>query len=151
MSTFQDDLDPKTVYIQSAGLDKHYHGGERHAMLFWDVSRPEMFAIEVSKMVHLTGAYGGWTLSIETKRRGADYRQKNEIRALGVFTRGQRDRILTHARSVEFMPWSRVNSCRTWMRDLLKRIVEDRYLPLSREQFDYFDRKVPLLRRVREI
>lgn len=109
-----------------------------------------MPGFEVSKMVHLTGSYGDWSLTIECKSRHPDYRRKNEVKALGVFSRAQRDRILTKAREVPFEAWSRVNSCRTFLRDLLKLMVEDQYLPFTRAQFDVLDAAVPLLRRRRE-
>ncbi|KZV77288.1 hypothetical protein PENSPDRAFT_621678 [Peniophora sp. CONT] len=148
--TFRDNMDDKVVYLQSAGRDADYRGGERHAFLFWDMSKPNMPGLEVQRMVHLTGAYGDWAMAIETKRRRPDYKVKNEVRALGMFTRAQRDRILMHARTVDFEPRSRVNSCRTWLRDLLKLLVGDAYLPFTRAQFDVLDAAVPLLRRVRE-
>ncbi|VDC04939.1 unnamed protein product [Peniophora sp. CBMAI 1063] len=149
---FRDDVDNKIVYLQSAGLDSEYRAGkERHAFLFWDVSKPEIPGYEVSKMVHLTGSYGKWALSIECKRRHSDYRQKNQIRALGTFSRAQRDRILTHARDVRFDKHSRVNSCRTFLRDLLVLMVEDAYLPVTQGQLDALHTAVPLLYRVAEL
>lgn len=142
-------MESKVVYIQSAGRDADFHDGERHLLIFWDVSKRDLPGFEVARIVHLTvGAHGVWELTIEAKRRYAEDWDGNEIWPLGRFTRAQRDRLLTHAREAVFDPRSRVNPCRTWMRDLLKLMVNDEIdKTLTRAQFDALDVSIPLRRR----
>ncbi|KAI0079415.1 hypothetical protein K474DRAFT_1673436 [Panus rudis PR-1116 ss-1] len=121
---YPDDNSSKEVFLQAAGLE-HAGDGDRHVLLRW------INAVDI------------------VKKQSIQSRQSNTFYSLGTFTRAQRDQIIALAKAVKYDKKSRVNSCRTWTRDLLEAMVNAGLI--SQAKFDEIDQGVPLKKRVPEL
>ncbi|KAA1470929.1 hypothetical protein DENSPDRAFT_80744 [Dentipellis sp. KUC8613] len=141
VSVYPDNQDTKEVFLQAAGT--HYSGSERHVLLYWTnyIKKP-MIVAHITQLLGIPGAYH-W----ENAATLQDYDTflHHDTYSLGEYSRAQRDRIIELAEHLDFVPTSTVNSCRTWMRDLLDAMVKDPDVALDPDIFSMIDEEVPLL------
>lgn len=150
---FPDNMRSKEVFIEATGLSYAGYGG-RHAMILWnngDYREANGDTSPVYQLVQLSQRNDSsyYFTSFESRRRSVNSAHLNYRVSLGFFTRAQRDRIIELAGQVRFHPYSRVNGCRAWLRDLLVLMVQERMV--FTDTFDDLDKDVPLVLRQREI
>ncbi|KAJ6609387.1 hypothetical protein B0H10DRAFT_482449 [Mycena sp. CBHHK59/15] len=119
--------------------------GDRHVLICW-VNGTDAEGISYIQTVQLLGGPGNYNFFTPSVVRQQD--APSETFALGDFTRAERDKLIELARVVKYVRTSRVNSCRTWTRDLLTAMVEEGLL--VRRRFEEIDQAVPLKRRLPE-
>ena len=138
----------KTVTLQAAGIT--YTGiGDRHVLIHW-ANSADGADPTVMQILQLSGGVGSYRFFHPyAEVQSPKARETNTSYVLGDYTRAQRDRIIALATAVKYDKRSRVNSCRTWTRDLLEAMVGEGLL--SQERFEEMDEGVPLRRRVAEV
>ncbi|KAI0628603.1 hypothetical protein C8Q77DRAFT_1067737 [Trametes polyzona] len=143
---YPDDDSAKELSLQAAGLTAA-NPDDRHVLIRW--TNAVVDEQRYTQILHLTGGPGNYAFSTpQVKMQSAQSLQQNEIFALGTYTRAQRDEIVALAKAVAFVKTSTVNNCQTWMRDLLAAMVQHGLL--KQEQFEQYDKAVPLKARVPE-
>ncbi|KAI0032368.1 hypothetical protein K488DRAFT_85911 [Vararia minispora EC-137] len=142
---FPDNDRPKDVFVQANGKTS---GASRHVSLFW-VNRDDgrLFIVQVLQLVGIPGKYHWENAARMRSRRSAGTQEVNDIYALGMFSRVQRDRIISLASQVRFESASTVNNCQVWLRDLLEAMMRDPDVALPQSTFDELDRGISLLKR----
>ena len=144
---YPDNDETKEVFLEADGLGIS-ESDDRHVLLHWRNGNDERGTRYV-QIIHLTGGPGNYQfLPEQVKAQSHASLERNTLYNLGSYSRAQRDQIAALAKAVEFSRKSRVNSCRTWMRDLLLEMVNNNLLAL--EKFDQVDKEVPLKKRVPE-
>jgi hypothetical protein len=145
---YPDNDETKEIFLQADGLEIS-DPEDRHVLLHWVNGNDDETGSRYMQIVHLTGGPGNYHFHPEqVKKHSDDSLEKNTSYNLGCYGRAQRDQVLKLAKAVGFNPKSRVNSCRTWTRDLLLEMVNNDLLPL--ETFNLVDKGVPLKERVPE-
>ena len=143
---YPDDDSTKEVDLQADGLV--VNPVDRHVLLRWINGTDEEGRV-YAQITHLTGGPGNYSFHTpQVKLHSQASRAANTHYPLGQYTRAQRDQIIAIAKAINFDRRSRVNNCRTWMRDLLETMVGADLL--SRAEFDKIDVSVPLVQRVAE-
>ena len=143
---YPDDDSMKEVVLEADGLVA-LNPDDRHVLLRWTNAIAD--GNRYTQIIHLTGGPGNYNFyTPQVKIHSKQSLQANAIYELGEYTCPQRDQIIALARAVSFSRWSRVNSCRTWMRDLLEAMVGANLL--SKTEFDKIDVDIPLKKRVAE-
>ncbi|PIL34491.1 hypothetical protein GSI_03268 [Ganoderma sinense ZZ0214-1] len=143
---FPDDESVKLIELQAAGLYPPV-AGDRHVLLRWFNGMEGSHTY--TQVIHLTGGPGNYAfLTPSIKRHSEESRRLNTFYPLGLYTRAQRDQIISLASSIRFNRRSTVNDCLVWMRDLLEAMVAVGLL--HKATFDVLDAQIPLKKRVRE-
>ncbi|THU96139.1 hypothetical protein K435DRAFT_755135 [Dendrothele bispora CBS 962.96] len=144
---YPDNQELKTVYFQAEGLS--YTGGDRHVLLWW-YNDFQPGSAPVIQIVQLTGQGGNYQYYAPVANtRDLQTLMKRHLQVeLGMYSRADRDKILTLADSVVFSKSSVTNGCRVWTRDLLSAMVSSGLLDLS--IFRQIVEQVPLPERVAE-
>jgi len=143
---YPDDDSIKEVVLEADGLVV-VNPDDRHVLLRWTNGVED--ENHYTQIIHLTGGPGNYGFYIpQVKVHSEQSLQANTTYELGRYTRAQRDQTIALAKAVHFSKGSRVNSCRTWMRDLLEAMVGANLL--SKAEFDKIDTDVPLKKRVAE-
>ena len=144
---YPDDNSTKKVELQADGLVTA-HTGDRHVLLRW-TNGTDTEGRVYAQIIHLSGGPGNYNFHTpQVKMHSEALMGADTYYLLGQYTRVQRDQILALAKAVDFDRRSRVNNCRTWMRDLLEAMVGAGLLPKA--EFDKIDVDVPLIKRVAE-
>ena len=144
---YPDDNSTKEVELQADGLVTAYTG-DRHVLLRWTNGTDAEGRVYV-QIIHLSGGPGNYNFHTpQVKVHSEASRGANACYPLGQYTRAQRDQIIALAKAGDFDRRSRVNNCRTWMRDLLEAMVGANIL--SKAESDKIDVDVPLIKRVAE-
>ncbi|KZT01454.1 uncharacterized protein LAESUDRAFT_707385 [Laetiporus sulphureus 93-53] len=145
---YPDDDSTKEVVLQADGL-QHAGTGDRHVLMRW-LNKMDGDGAHITQIVQLTGGPGNYNFFTPVvKKQSENSRNSNTFYSLGQYTRVQRDQIITLAKAVQYDKRSRVNSCRTWTRDLLEAMVKAGLL--SQTKFEEIDTGVPLRKRVPEL
>ena len=145
---YPDDNSTKEVELQADGLVTAYTG-DRHVLLRWINGADAEQRVYYAQIIHLSGGPGNYNFHTpQVKIHSEASRGADTCYPLGQYTRAQRDQIVLLAKAVGFERRSRVNNCRTWMRDLLEAMVGANLL--SNSEFDKIDADVPLIKRVAE-
>lgn len=147
-ATHPDDDRVKMVALRAAGTA--YTGiGDRHVLIHW-VNSADDANTAVVQILQLSGGVGSYRFFHPyAEVQSTKAKEGNTFYVLGEYTRAQRDRIIALATAVKYDKRSRVNSCRTWTRDLLEEMVKEDLL--SQERFEEIDEGVPLRRRAAEV
>ena len=146
--TYPDDERVKTVSLRAAGAS--YSGiGDRHVLIQWSNSTSDADP-EPTQILQLSGGVGSYSFFHPyAEMHSSAVTESNTFYVLGDYTREQRDKIIALATAIKYDRRSRVNSCRTWTRDLLEAMVQEGML--TRQVFERIDEDVPLRRRVPEV
>jgi hypothetical protein len=146
---YPDDDTTKPIVLQAEGLETATIG-DRHVLLRWMNFADDNAGIYASQVLQLTGGPGSYAFNHPSvKLQSKNSFIMNKFYTLGNFTRAQRNRIVDIARSLDFDMKTRVNSCRTWTRMLLVRMIAEGLL--AQEVFEVIDREVPLREPLPEI
>ena len=144
---YPDDNSVKEITLEADGLVAA-NPDDRHVLLHW-VNGTDVEGCRYTQTVHLTGGPGNYSFHTpQVKVHSEASLEANASHPLGLYTRAQRDKILTFATAVKFDRKSYVNNCQTWMRDLLEAMVGSDLL--SKAEFEKIDISVPLIKRVPE-
>ncbi|KAI0079412.1 hypothetical protein K474DRAFT_1617748 [Panus rudis PR-1116 ss-1] len=146
---YPDDDSTKEVLLQADGLE--FAGiGDRHVLICWANGEDSDNGTRISQIVQLSGGPGNYNFyTPSVQKQSLQSLKHHTFYSLGHYTRDQRDQIIALAKAIKYDKKSRVNSCRTWTRDLLEAMVNAGML--SQTIFDEIDASVPLKRRVPEI
>lgn len=143
-----DDTTKELVLIAKGHAHTPPHG-DRHVLIEWSNGLTPT-GDTVYQFIQLLGNPGNYAYYSPHAKIGSDLpRSRNTYFTLGEYTREQREEILKMADETPFERRSVVNSCRTWTRDLLGRMVERGLL--KKDVFEEIDGKVPLKKRVPEM
>ncbi|KAH9855222.1 hypothetical protein C2E23DRAFT_611986 [Lenzites betulinus] len=135
-----DDDSTKSVFLQADGKTTATTG-DRHVLLCWINYQDEEKT--VTQILQLSGGPGNYSFhNPVVKYQSQQSYETNTFYTLGDYTRAQRDRIVEIARGLDFNMKTRVNSCRTWTRQLFVAMMAEGLL--SQEIFDKIDKDVPL-------
>ena len=144
---YPDDNAEKEVLLQAYGLDKAGEGADRHVLIYWINGENEDTLF--MQLVQLSGGIGNYNFYTPcVQAQSKEFHRCNASYPLGMLTRAQRDQIIELAKGTGYERTSTLNSCRTWTRDLLEKMVEVGMI--SESQFERIDKDVPLKRRVPE-
>lgn len=144
---YPDDDSTKEIVLQADGLVA-INPDDRHVLLHW-INGTDAEGRHYTQILHLTGGPGNYSFyTPQVKMHSKESREANACYVLGQYTRAQRDEIISLAKAVGFDRKSRLNSCRTWMRDVLEAMVGADLL--SKAEFNKIDVGVPLKKRVTE-
>ncbi|KAF9237458.1 hypothetical protein BU15DRAFT_48718 [Melanogaster broomeanus] len=144
---YPDDNSTKEVVLQADGLVPN--PVDRHVLLCW-MNGMNADGCHYAQIIHLSGGPGNYNFyTPQVKLHPKESQTLNTCFVLGQYTRAQRDQIIALAKAIQFDKKSRINSCRTWTRDLLEAMVNAGLF--SKAKFDEIDASVPLKKRVPEL
>ena len=150
LAQYPDDDGTKPVFLQADGKTTVAEGQDRHVLLYWENGTGLNGDLHYIQILQLSGGPGNYNFYPDMMiTQSESDRARNTIYELGRFTRAQRDHVKRLAANISYKKTSRVNSCRTWTRDLLEVMVSENLI--TQEQFDLMDVDVPLRKRLPEL
>ncbi|VDB82675.1 unnamed protein product [Peniophora sp. CBMAI 1063] len=144
-----DDDSVKNVFLQADGKTTAAEGEDRHVLIYWENGTGTHASNKHIQILQLSGGPGNYAFYPDMLISQSEAeRARNTYYELGQYTRAQRDKIKRLAGDVVYLKSSRINSCRTWTRDLFELMVAANLI--TQEQFDLMDADVPLRKRLPE-
>ncbi|KZV63456.1 hypothetical protein PENSPDRAFT_640856 [Peniophora sp. CONT] len=146
---YPDDDNVKNVFLRADGKTTVAEGEDRHVLIYWENGTGTSGQNKYIQILQLSGGPGNYNFypDMMITQSEAD-RARHTFYELGQYTRAQRDNIKSLAGGVKYLKSSRINSCRTWTRDLFEVMVAEDLI--TQAQFDYMDVDVPLRKRLSE-
>lgn len=144
-----DDNNVKTVFLQAAGKTTAAEGADRHVIIYWENGTEPDGRTKFIQVLQLSGGPGNYNFYPNMMIAQSESEcARNTSYVLGHYTRAQRDVTKTLAGNIAYLKTSRINSCRTWTRDLFEVMVAENLI--TQAQFEYMDVDVPLRKRLPE-
>ncbi|KAF8910402.1 hypothetical protein CPB84DRAFT_1672635 [Gymnopilus junonius] len=129
-------------------LQTNWNPHSRHTFLYWVNAMTDSGRTTVHQIIQLeqlTTREYVYNPNLVIKRQSTESRMNNEQYYLGDLTHEQRQRVLYLAQRIPFNPWSQVNGCQVWLRDLLQCMLNEHII--TQAVFNWVCQDIPLYER----